>query len=175
MINTKSNEKGFYEFKLNPGTYQIKVSKKGFQDFEDTIVIKGETTFDIDLSKTNNQGLNKDCKANNCYYLTVYFLDTGMKVNHSTYAVEAGTVVSSSMMVDAINKVFGSDFISSDGENFYLGLGDIKLDFAWYYKDTEEKFNWNIPIDRDIEIEMKLLNGFIDNEMINDIKNFFNG
>lgn len=47
------------------------------------------------------------------------------------------------------------------------------MEYAWYYKDTDTKFDWNKPIDQDIEIEMKLMNGLLDNDTFIHISDWF--
>lgn len=177
-----TNEKGLYETKLPTGTYKIKITKKNFEEYTTTIIIKGDTTLDIELASTkvdkDTDNLKKVCKTSNCVNFTIYFLEgdeqSKLKENYETYAVEKGTVMDANIIVDAVNKIFKSKFLSSDGKSFYMTMGEFQVEFGWYYKDTDTKFDWNQPITEDTEIEMKLFNGLFDNDTFIDINSWFN-
>lgn len=181
ITSTSSNEKGLYETKLPTGTYKIKVTKKNFEEYTTTIIIKGDTTLDIELASTkvdkDTDSLKKVCKTSNCVNFTVYFLEgdeqSKLKEKYETYAVDKGTVMDANIIVDAVNKIFKSKFLSSDGKSFYMTMGEFQVEFGWYYKDTDTKFDWNQPITEDTEIEMKLFNGLFDNDTFINIDSWF--
>ena len=96
-----------------------------------------------------------------------------LKEKYETYAVEKGTVMDANIIVDAVNKMFKSKFLSSDGKSFYMTMGEFQVEFGWYYKDTDTKFDWSQPITEDTEIEMKLFNGLFDNDTFINIDSWF--
>lgn len=181
ITSTTTNEKGLYETKLPTGTYKIKFIKKDFEEYNVTIIIKGDTTLDIELASLefgeDINNLNKVCKTSNCVNFTIYFLEgdeqSKLKEKYKTYAVEKGTVMDANMIVNTVNKIFKSKFLSSDGKSFYMKMGEFKIEFGWYYKDTDTKFDWNQPITEDTEIEMKLFNGLFDNDTFINIDGLF--
>lgn len=63
--------------------------------------------------------------------------------------------------------------IQTDGEIFKLAMGGFTIDFAWYYKGRDTKFDFNTPITKDIEIETKTFDGIIDNDFFEDIYDIF--
>lgn len=98
----------------------------------------------------------------------MYFLENmgeSLGEKSETYVFKKGVKLDSRMIVDTVNKSLGINLIASEGETFYIKMGDFTADFAWYYKGTNEKFNWNEPIDEDIEIEMKLYDGLLDDNI----------
>ena len=179
--STSSNEEGLYETKLPTGTYKIKVNKEDFVEYATTAIIKGDTTLDIELASTkvnkDTDSLKKVCKTSNCVNFTIYFLEGDgqgkLKERYETYAVDKGTVLDVNIIVDAVNKMFKSKFLSSDGKSFYMTMGEFQVEFNWYYKDTDTKFDWNRPITEDTEIEMKLFNGLFDNDTFINIDSWF--
>ena len=173
ITSTTSNEKGLYETKLPTGTYKIKVTKKDFEEYTTTVIIKGDTTLDIELASTkvdkDTDILKKVCKTSNCVNFTIYFLEgdepSKLKEKYETYAVDKGTVMDANIIVDAVNGIFKSKILSTDGKSFYITIvEDFKVEFGWYYKDTDTKFDWNQAITKDTEIEMKLFNGLFDDD-----------
>ena len=58
------------------------------------------------------------------------------------------------------------------GETFYITVGELKFDFAWYYKDTDTKFNFNQPITEDVEIEMRMFDGAVDDDTLENVDDF---
>ena len=107
----------------------------------------------------------------------MYYLDSvgGSSVNKrsDTFMVDDGTVLGTDTILGAANSAFGSNFIKSDGENFYVTYSGMTFDFAWYYKGTDKKFNFNTPITEDVEIEMKMFDGLIDEDFLTDIYTTF--
>lgn len=118
------------------------------------------------------------CTGDNCRELKVYFLsnvDGNLEADYETYYVENGTVLDVNTLVDYINKMFGNNFIKTDGETFTLMVGEFSINIGWYYKGTDKKFNFNEPITEDIEIEMKMFDGEVDNEFLKKIYDIFRG
>jgi len=70
--------------------------------------------------------------------------------------------------------MFGGNILKSDGEIFTFTIGEYSVNVGFYYKDTDQKFNFNEPITEDIEIEMKLFDGAIDNDFLKNIYDIFN-
>ena len=181
ITSTISKEKGLYEIKLPTGTYKIKVTKKDFEEYVTTININGDTTLDIELASTkfdkNTDSLKKVCKTSNCVNFTIYFLEgdekSKLKEKYETYAVDKGTIIDADIILDAVNKMFKSKFLSSDGKSFYMTMDEFQFEFGWYYKDTDIKFDWKQPITEDTEIEMKLFNGLFDNDTFINIDSWF--
>ena len=91
-----------------------------------------------------------------------------------TYILNAGTIFDSESLVNNLNETVGSEMFRTDGVSFYISMAGIEMEVAWYYKDTNTKFDWNKPINSDVEIEMKVLNGFLDNDFFQDINDYFN-
>ena len=181
---TTTDEEGNFSIKIASGTYEIKFSKEGFENFTTTITILGDATMRVELAaeKSNNNNKNNElknmCTTDNCYNFTMYFMEGNssdqLEENYQTFAVDSGTILEVDYMLDMFNKSFGSNFITSDGESFYMTMGDFEIEFAWYYKDTEIKYDWSKPINEDIEVEMKLFDGFLDNGTIGNIFDMFN-
>ncbi len=170
LTTVKSNEQGEYSIDLPTGTYEIKVSLENFEPFSATLFIKGETTLDIKLA---SKLANKDEDSVN---FTMYFLESDgqeLGVTFETIAIKKGTIIDPNIIVDAVNSVFKSNVMQTDGKSFYMTYAGIQSECAWYYKDTDIKFDWNEPIVKDTEIEMKLFDGLVDDEMIKDLVDFF--
>ncbi len=192
LITTiETTKDGKYETLLKTGNYKVVASKENLNTYEGNLVIKDNTTYNIDLGKketTDNEEkedseddtkeLTKVCKSSNCINITVYFIASGdnnnIKIDNETFALEKGKPLSSGIIVNTINNYFKTEFITTNGESFYINLGGVQAEFAWYYHDTETKFKWDQPLYEDVEIEMKLLNGLIDNDLIKDIYDMFN-
>lgn len=177
----KTDTDGKFSEKIQAGTYVITITKDDFEEYKKTITIHGETSIDIELARAKKQE-KKDsnilkCESGNCHTLIMYFLedfDVGLKENYETYSVDDGTVLGTDLILNTVNNTFGKNLIKTDGETFKITINDFTLDFAWYYKSTNTKFDFNKPITEDIEIEMKLYEGSIDNSFIKDIYDFFN-
>ena len=170
LTTVKSNEQGEYSIDLPTGTYEIKVSLENFEPFSATLFIKGETTLDIKLA---SKLANKDEDSVN---FTMYFLESDgqeLGVIFETIAIKKGTIIDPNIIVDAVNSVFKSNVMQTDGKSFYMTYAGIQSECAWYYKDTDIKFDWNEPIVKDTEIEMKLFDDLVDDEMIKDLVDFF--
>lgn len=176
---TMSNKDGIYNTKLPTGTYKLKFTKNDFEEYNTTVVVKGDTTLDIELASAKVKKDNKLCKTSDCVNITMYFLDNNdkgtLQENYETFAVDNGTIISANIIVDYVNKIFKSKMLSSDGKSFYISYGGLKYEFGWYYKNTNTKFDWNQPITEDIEIEMKMFDGALDDDTISDIQNWLNG
>ena len=119
------------------------------------------------------------CKSNNCHTFTIYFLENinnnGLNENYKSFSVEDGTVLNADELVKYINNIFKLEIIKTDGEIFTLSMGGFSMNIGWYYKDTTERFNFNEPITKDTEIEMKLFDGAIDNDILKDIYDILAG
>ena len=179
-INTDST--GLYSIELPTGTYKIKASLKNFEDFTTTVIIKGETTLDIELSsnkkKEKDPNVVNNCKGSNCVNLTIYFLEgndnSELQENYKVYSFDKGTVMNANLIVDSVNKVFKNKLLSTDGKSFYMTMSGIEVEFGWYYKGTDTKFDFNSPLNEDVEIEMKVFNGLIDNDTLINLDDIFN-
>lgn len=179
--SAKSNDNGEYELSLPTGTYKIKIDNEGFDEFNTIVTIKGETKLDIKLASKDKdedeEKLNINCDTDNCYNLTIYFLEGNqsneLTENYETYLVEPGTILDANLIVDSINKQLNSNLLSYKDSSFYITISGFTVDFAWYYKDTDEKFDFNKPINQDIEIEMKVYDGMLDDDLFTDIDNWF--
>lgn len=178
-----------YEFRssgseeIRAGTYILTMTKEGYKDYKRTVTIHGDTTLRINLEslsdapkKEPEQKRELTCDSGNCHTLTIYYLDAvnGSNLNEEskTYIVDDGTVLGSDLLVKTVNDTFGSDLIETDGETFYISVGELTFNFAWYYKGTDKKFNFNEPITDDVEIEMKMLDGAVDDDFIEDMDDF---
>lgn len=118
-----------------------------------------------------------DCKGDNCHEFKIYFLenivDDNLTENYETFYVADGTILGTDELVKYTNNLFKMDIVKTDGETFTLTIGDFSINVGWYYKDTDEKFNFNAPIVSDVEIEMKLFDGEIDNDFLKDVYDIF--
>ncbi len=168
VYEIKSDKDGQFLQELQTGTYKFVYKKATFEDYSQELIILGDTKLDIKMSHTKSGY----CPPNGCC-LTMYYLDTVNEKSDElveksiTEEVECGTkILSSKDMSGWLNKTLGNGMVTDDGETFYIkGLGSLGS-FAFYYKDTDTKFNFNTPINGDIEIEMKVMDGLIDNDTI---------
>lgn len=127
------------------------------------------------------------CKTNNCYKLTMYYLSGDDNENlieeHTTFLVDSNYSLNASTIINSINSVYkkedwerysNNDAVTYDSQNnsFYINIADQKFEFSWYYRNSDEKFNWNNPVDKDTEIEMKLFNGVLDNKFLLDVSKY---
>lgn len=160
VATTTSNQNGEYELNLKTGNYKIKVKKQNLKEFNKALVINGDKIFDIALN-----GNGKDVKV------TIYYMDSDKKgnpiENHTTEVVESGTVLGKEYILKAVNSTFGGN-LKSDGKSFTMDLGGIQVEFAWYYRGTNNKFDWDKPIYEDTEIEMKTFDGIFDDKTFTD-------
>ncbi len=167
-----------YTTQLKTGVYKIKVMKDGFKDEIEVVHVNGNVVLDFSLIyKKIVEKNNKICQSDDCVQVTMYFLENmgeSLGEKSETYVFKKGVKLDSHMIVDTVNKSLGINLIASEGETFYIKMGDFNADFAWYYKGTNEKFNWNEPIDEDIEIEMKLYDGLLDDNIFKNIYDLFN-
>lgn len=177
MTFTTANGGHFLE-KVNAGAYDITFSKDGYKSVTRSVVIHGNSTINIVLQKSgsDNDDDKLNCNSGNCHKLTIYYVDAtnGSNLNEKseTYTVDDGTVLGSDLIVRTVNGTYGSDLIKTDGETFYITVGELKFDFAWYYKDTDTKFNFNQPIIEDVEIEMKMFDGAVDDDIVENVDEF---
>ncbi len=174
----KSDEDGEFKQKLKKGTYEIVVKKDGYNEFKEQINITGDTNLDIELSKTIKANVNREmCKTNNCHTFIIWQMtgeDNTLTEEKLIYLVDHGTVIGTDLIVDSVNSVFGKDTIKSDGEKFTSDVGGMELDYGWYYRGTDTRFNFNQPITKDVEIEFKMLDGMFDYSSLKKINDIFN-
>lgn len=188
-----TDKDGNFSQKIPSGTYEITFTKEGYQGYNETITMHGDTSIDIVLVKKDKQKDEKEeekkddksseslkltCKSDNCHTLTIYFLENinnnSLDENYKSFSVEDGTVLDANELVKHVNDIFKMEVIKTDGETFTITMSDFSMNFGWYYKDTNERFNFNEPITKDVEIEMKLFDGAIDNDFLKNIYNIFN-
>lgn len=174
----KSDEDGEFKQKLKKGTYEIVVKKDGYNEFKEQINITGDTNLDIELSKTIKANVNREmCKTNNCHTFIIWQMtgeDNTLTEEKLIYLVDHGTVIGTDLIVDSVNSIFGKDTIKSDGEKFTSDVGGMELDYGWYYRGTDTRFNFNQPITKDVEIEFKMLDGMFDYSSLKKINDIFN-
>jgi hypothetical protein len=98
-----------------------------------------------------------------CYVLTIYFLDanenSGMAEKSESYPIKAGTVFGDPMEWIAKYAPEMADVFDSLG-----GIKQIEYFGSWYYRGTNEKVDWEAPINRDMEVEFRLLGGSMGND-----------
>jgi len=173
---------GKFSGKIESGTYEITFKKEKYAEYKKTITIHGDTTINVELVKQKKQNNKKDknilkCNSGNCHTITIYFLDnsnnTGIKETYETVSVDDGVVLGSDKIVDELNNLFGDGIFEFDGETFKITIAGFTVDCAWYYRGTNEKFDWNKPITEDIEIEMKMFEGNLDNDFFEDLNDFY--
>lgn len=118
------------------------------------------------------------CKSTNCHTVTIYFSENNstnkLNESHKSFSVDDGAKIDIYEFINKINNAIGVDLITTDGESFKIGINNFYIDIAWYYKDTETKFDFNKPITEDTNIEMKLLDGTFNKESIIDMNGLFN-
>lgn len=185
-----TDSEGKYSGTIKRGIYLVTFEKEGFKDLREGINVHGDTTLNVSLAaeeveeeeeeNSNNckfaKGFKK-CKSKNCHTLTLYFMEgsnSGVEESCMSYSLDDGTVLGTTFLGSLVNSA-SSKIMETDGETFKIVMGDITIDFGWYYKDTDNKFNFNSSITEDIELEMKYLNGFLDNDFIKDMTDFFSG
>lgn len=183
IASTTTNKEGNYTIKLKSEEYKIEFSKKGFDNYETKINLNGETTLNVNLasSKLKGNGSFKNmCKTEDCVNVTMYYLDGNdakeITSNYETIKVDKGTILGANEIVNMANSYLDriNAKMYTDGKTFYMTVGELKFDFAWYYKGTNTKFDWNEPISKDIEIEMKSFDGVIDDDLIQEFESMFN-
>ena len=166
ITKTTSNAKGEYSLEIPTGAYKIVVKKKGYNDYTKKVNIVGDTTLDLNISYE-------------CCTIKIYYLDptgTGkLSENYEVYKIGQYKKASSKEIVSYINKMFKSDILSTDGKTFYFDVGGMKIDVAWYYRGTDIKFDWDKPITENVEVEMKMLNGILDNDFFEGVSEGMNG
>lgn len=176
LSSVLTKEEGKYTFEIEEGMYKVQVSKEGFETFEKIIHVSGDTTLDISLAKENSAGLLNECKTDKCYKLTVYTLANNnanrLEETSNVYYVSEGAHLNPNTIVDIINKSLKGNYMSYKDQTFYMTMGGFTTDFAWYYKDTDTKFDFDKPITEDVEIEMKIFSGLVDNDTITNIEDF---
>lgn len=177
--SAKSDSNGNYQMALPVGTYTVKVSKKGYIQSVYTIVVDGNVQLDISLSTSKQQqtASNSFCKSGNCHNLTIYFLNTDsngkLGIDSETVKVQDGTIIDDAFITKTIFAFLKTDMIQKEGDSFYFTMGEMRMEFAWYYKDTDVKFDFEKPIVSDVSIEMKLNHGMFDNDFFVDIDSLF--
>lgn len=173
-----NNSDGSFEFELPPGMYVIEFSKDNYQYASKIINLISDTTMNVVIEKNvkNFDKINL-CHTDNCYNLTYYYLtntDGNLDETSVTYSVDSGTVLDANKVVQMLNEKMNSNILTTDQKSFYLKIGEFETEFAWYYKDTDEVYDWSVPITSDTEIEMRLFNGLIDNAFMKDLYDYFN-
>lgn len=174
--SVKTDENGNYSITLPANTYTIGVSKEGFEEFSTTFILKGNTNLIFYLTSLTDD-LKKVCTRDDCYNFTIYYLEEDndkLIEKHETYAVDAGEKLDVSEVVNYMNKMFGANVLKTDGTSFYMTVLGFTVEFGWYYKDTNTQFDWNKPITEDVEIEMKIFDGLLDNNFFEELESFFN-
>ncbi len=177
-----SNEQGEYQIELQLGTYKIEFTKDKFVKLEKIITLNGETILDVNLAlqetKKDNLNFSNLCKTNQCYELKIYFLENGdqnkLEEKYETIAIDSGTIIDEKSIVQMVNDFLGQEILSSNGKSFFMMINGFKIEYAWYYKNTQTKFEFGQPIYQDTEIELKLLNGILDNDIFININDLFN-
>lgn len=170
LDSTVSDSNGKYELELSVGVYKIKVIKDGFEKYETLIVLKGKTTLDIELAAVKNSFEKTDyCDSSDCVTLTIYYLEPGtagvLREGKTVYTINKGTKADINELLKIINNQSDGAKMSSDGETFSVSVGEFNIDASWYYRGTDNKVNFNLPINDNIEIEMKI-DGSLDNNSI---------
>lgn len=184
-IQITTDKNGKFEIEVDAGTYELVLSKHKYKEYNKTINALGDTTVKVTLegliqknTNTKNKNIPKvlNCTGNKCHKLTIYYMDgeDGLEENTQTYMVKDGTVIGVDVIVKAVNESLGSNMLESDGKTFYMNVGGFKVDFAWYYKGTDDKFDFTKPIKKDTELEVKVFNGIMDDDFIQNIYDMFN-
>lgn len=182
LISTTTTQKdGSYSLKLKSGIYTLNVKKENFSSSNNIITVTGDTIFNLKLKKISSNKNTENlltCNSTQCHTVKMYYLNMNQNGNFSesskTFETNDGIIIGSKNVVDIVNKALNAKMLSSDGESFYINIDNFKVEFAWYYKGTDEKFNFDKPITEDIEIEMKLFDGSIDNSDMAELKNLVN-
>lgn len=165
----KTNDSGEFNEKVEPGVYKIKFSKDGYQDYNKVITINGNTIINVKLSKGNNI---EPCKSGNCHIVTMYYLEgttSGIVEKSKSFSVDDGSLIG----IDMLNKLNKTGFTETDGKTFKVTIAGFSIDCAWYYKDTDTIYDFTKPVTEDVELEMKILNGLIDNDFVKDVDDIF--
>ena len=173
VYRTLSNEKGEFSYSLLPGKYRIQVSKTGFENFLEILEITKDTNYTISLESKGTETISTACTTKDCVKVTFYYMDTNEKEmveNHITEVINKGAILGNQYILEAADFASGIE-LKSDGKTFVMDIGGVKLDFAWYYRGSDRKFDWNVPIEKDTEIEMKIANGIFDNDSFIDSGN----
>ena len=81
------------------------------------------------------------------------------------------------LLTGGINKAFGVDIRTSDGETFTITMGGFSVHLSWYYRGSNDKFDFKTPITRDTHIEMMISTGGLefDNETLKDLSEMLEG
>ncbi len=182
LIKTiKTDKNGEFNLELSTGMYKVVASKKGFNEMSITTNVKGNSTLNISLA-SSKKGADKSniinsCKGSTCVSVTIYFLDNDdtnkLNENYEIYSIDKGSKIDAKQIVDYANKILKSNMLSTDGKSFYVTASGLQMEFGWYYKGTDNKFDFNLPINEDISIEMKMFDGLIDDNFIKDFSSLF--
>lgn len=181
-INTDSS--GYYEFKLPEGDYEVSYSKNGYNTVSKNVsIVDSDVEENVELQKTevkqsNDSSIIELNKTNDFVYLTIYFLENadakGISENKQTYKVDKGYALDKDILIKKINEMFGAGFLKYENKSFKIKVVDgFDCDFAWYYKGTNKKFDFDEPINEDTELEMKMFSGLIDDDTMQMIDSIF--
>lgn len=133
--------------------------------------------FIFNMVKKDSENNVFSCESDNCHRLNIYFLENNgnneLEEKYQSFLVDDGTILYSNDVVNHLNEIFGYEILATDGETFQMTMSGFTIDVAWYYKDTNTKFDFNEPITEDTEIEMKMFNGSMGNDFFENIFDIF--
>lgn len=155
--------------------YKIKFLKAGYDEYEKVLLLNGDIEMNVKLGYKNKKTTGYTPCKTNCVTLTIEQLapnnNGSLGTETVTFKVEKGSVLGSQAIIDEVNDIIGLDVIRWDGNTVYLNMYGQEIETGgWYYKGTDEKFDFMKPIYEDATIEMKLL-GILDNDDLMDLVN----
>lgn len=177
-VRTDKNGK-FSLTTINSDVYKIKFLKAGFDEYEKVLLLKDDIEMNVKLGPKNKKQTGYTPCKTNCVTLTIEQLapnnNGSLGKEKITFKVEKGSILGVQTFVEEINKEIGTDMIKWDGSNIYLNMYGQEIEVGgWYYKGTDEKFDFMKPIYEDATIEMKLFGSLGNDDLMDLVKGLTN-
>ena len=167
IYTTYTTEDGSYSFnKLPKGDYDVSYSKSRYSSEDKEVSLLKDSVLDLNLSKIDDSDISKaycNPKKETCVIVTMYQISADSNGNMSETADK--------FYYKKGKKLDDMGLFNSDG---YYDLGEFAdlVKPGWYYRGTDKVYNWDEPVNEDLELEMKIAG--LGNQDIIDFSNIFN-
>lgn len=167
IYTTYTTEDGSYTFnKLPKGDYDISYSKSRYSSEDKEVSLLKDSVLDLSLSKIDDSDISKaycNPKKEICVIVTMYQISADSNGNMGETADK--------FYYKKGKKLDDMGLFNSDG---YYDLGEFAdlVKPGWYYRGTDKVYNWDEPVNEDLELEMKIAG--LGNQDIIDFSNIFN-
>lgn len=167
IYTTYTTEDGLYTFnKLPKGDYDISYSKSRYSSEDKEVSLLKDSVLDLSLSKIDDSDISKaycNPKKEICVIVTMYQISADSNGNMGETADK--------FYYKKGKKLDDMGLFNSDG---YYDLGEFSdlVKPGWYYRGTDKVYNWDEPVNEDLELEMKIAG--LGNQDIIDFSNIFN-